>query len=160
MSPLHTLLLSGLLLVSGPSVMLAAGTGGSSALPAEASARDTDYETGFQAYERGDWPAVITAMEKVIASKPWHDDAHNYLGYAYRKQGDYEQALEHYQKALDLNPHHRGAMEYLGEAYLELKQPDKARELLDRLTQECQRIGQDECEELEDLQAAVAAYQP
>ena len=158
MSVLRMILLSTLLLSLPLPAALAAGGGSGNPPPAEASARDADYEAGLQAYERADWPGVIKAMRAVIDRKPWHDDAHNYLGYAYRKQGDYERALKHYQKALELNPHHRGAMEYLGEAYLELKQPGKAQELLDQLAQECQRIGAKDCEELEDLQAAMAAY--
>ena len=157
MPPWQRVLLSAVLCVFLSPLVLAVGNSDSPP-PAEASARDAYYEAGLNAYEQADWAAVIIAMQNVIDLKPWHDDAHNYLGYAYRKQGDYERALVHYQKALELNPHHRGAMEYLGEAYLELKQPDKARELLARLAQECERIGQQECEEWQDLQAEVKAY--
>lgn len=157
MPSLHTILLSGFLLTFLSPAVFAVGNDDTPP-PAEASARDLDYEAGLKAHKRADWTAVITAMENVIARKPWHDDAHNYLGYAYRKQGDYERALKHYQKALELNSHHRGAMEYLGEAYLELKQPDKARELLEKLARECQRLEQTVCEEWEDLKAAIAAY--
>ena len=156
MPALPTILLSILLLGFALPSTLAAGGGGGRSSPAKA--QETPYEQGLQAIERADWPGVIEAMQAVIERQPKHDDAHNYLGYAYRKQGDYERALKHYQKALELNPHHRGAMEYLGEAYLELKQPEKAQSLLDQLAWECQRAGQQNCEEWQDLQAAVAAY--
>ena len=76
---------------------------------------------------------MIEHMTRVIAQRPWHDDAHNLMGFAYRKLGDYDRALEAYDRALELNPHHRGALEYLGEAYLELDRPELAKDMLDRL---------------------------
>jgi cytochrome c-type biogenesis protein CcmH/NrfG len=68
-------------------------------------ADDPDYAAGVAAFEREDWQSVIEIMERVVAQKPWHDDAHTRMGFAYRKQGDYERALRAYDKALALNPH-------------------------------------------------------
>ena len=126
-----------------------------------------DYADGKAAFEREDWLAVIDHMVRVIEERPWHDDAHNLMGFAYRKLGDYDKALAAYDRALDLNPHHRGAMEYLGEAYLELDQPDLAKDMLDRLAAECRRIAvnaangtdwRSDCEEWQDLDEAYRAY--
>ena len=89
-----------------------------------ASGDEDDYAQGATAFEREDWPAVIDHMTKATAERPWHDDAYNLMGFAYRKLGDYDKALQSYDRALELNPHHRGALEYLGEAYLELDQPE------------------------------------
>lgn len=127
---------------------------------------DDAYVEGKAAFDREDWPAVIEHMQRAIAERPWHDDAYNLMGFAYRKLGDYDSALQAYDRALELNPHHRGALEYLGEAYLELDRPELAEEMLDRLVVECQRIAvgagegdwQSRCEEWQDLNKAYQAY--
>jgi tetratricopeptide (TPR) repeat protein len=127
-------------------------------------ANDPDYAVGVAAFGREDWQGVIEAMERVVAQKPWHDDAYTRMGFAYRKQGDYERALEAYDKALALNPHHRGALEYLGEAYLEMGRAADAEAMLARLATECRRVAPDgsdwraDCEEWQDLRAAVDGH--
>jgi tetratricopeptide (TPR) repeat protein len=125
-----------------------------------------EYAQGKAAFEREDWQAVIDHMTRAIEERPWDDDAHNLMGFAYRKLGDYDRALEQYDRALALNPHHRGALEYLGEAYLELDRPERAKDMLNRLVVECQRINasatdgdwQASCEEWQDLNEAYEAY--
>ena len=133
----------------------------------QAPPSDDDYARGKKAFEQEDWPEVIDHMTRVIEQRPWHDDAHNLLGFAYRKLGDYDRALKAYDRALELNPHHRGALEYLGEAYLELDRPALAKEMLDRLGAECQRIAigasddggwRSDCEEWQELNEAYEAY--
>ena len=133
---------------------------------ARAPSGDTDYAAGITAFDHGDWPGVIEHMTKVIERRPWHDNAHSLMGFAYRKQGDYDRSLMFYDKALELNPHNRGALEYLGEAYLEMGQPELAKGALDRLAAECRRIAvgfsngdwQTGCEEWQELKAAYDAY--
>jgi tetratricopeptide (TPR) repeat protein len=137
-------------------------TGFDESPPAPTAAAD-DHQLGVAAHERGDWQAVIDHMAKVIEQRPWHADAYNLSGFAWRKLGDYDRALVLYDKALELNPYHRGALEYLGEAYLELDRPDDAGALLQRLATECRRIAdgadwQADCEEWQDLKAAYEAY--
>jgi tetratricopeptide (TPR) repeat protein len=147
--------------VRGP--VLAVTCGGKSE---QASPGDADYARGKAAFDREDWAEVIESMTTVIAERPWHDDAHNLMGFAYRKLGDYDRALEAYDRALELNPHHRGALEYLGEAYLELDRPELAKDLLDRLALECQRVAvgaaagawQSGCEEWQELKEAYDAH--
>jgi tetratricopeptide (TPR) repeat protein len=127
---------------------------------------DSDYADGVEAWERKDWPAAVVALEKVVARRPWHDNAHSLLGYSLRKLGDYEKALEHYHTALDLNPRHRQALEYMGRAYLEMHWPDKAEETLERLGGVCRFVAltfsdgdfTDGCDEYRSLSAAVAHY--
>jgi len=122
------------------------------------------YAAGLAAFEAGDWPVVIERMAEVTEIRPWHADAYNRAGFAYRKLGDYDRALVLYDKALALDPHHRGALEYLGEAYLELDRPEDARALLGRLATECRRIASGvgdwraSCEEWQDLNAAYDAW--
>lgn len=124
------------------------------------------FAQGQAAFEREDWPAVIEHMTRAVDERPWDDDAYNLMGFAYRKLGDYDKALAAYDRALALNPHHRGALEYLGEAYLELDQPERAREMLDRIEIECRRIAtaasndawQSDCEEWQELDAAYRAH--
>lgn len=149
-------------LAGGPAIAVTSG-GKSEQAPAAAD----DYAKAKAAFEREDWRGVIDHTTRVIAQRPWHDDAHNLMGFAYRKLGAYDRALAAYDRALELNPHHRGALEYLGEAYLELDRPEVAKEMLDRLAAECQRIAvgatadggwRSGCEEWQDLHDAYQAY--
>jgi tetratricopeptide (TPR) repeat protein len=152
----------GALAVAWASVPAVAVTGGGGGPPAAPS---TDhYGKGKAAFEQEDWQGVIEHMTRAIEERPWHDDAYNLMGFAYRKLGDYDRALDAYDDALKLNPHHRGALEYLGEAYLELDQPELAEGMLERLEVECKRIlagagtWQSDCEEWQDLHEAYEAY--
>jgi len=132
----------------------------------KARSSDNDYADGKEAFEREDWPAVIEALDKVVARRPWHDNAHNMLGFAHRKLGDYEAAFMHYDKALTLNPRHRGALEYLGEAYLELGRIEDAHAVTRRLAKVCNDVvmafsndgWKSGCEELEDLIESYAEH--
>ncbi len=127
---------------------------------------DSDYADGKEAFLAEDWPAAIEALDKVVARRPWHDNAHNMLGFSWRKLGDYERAFVHYDKALSLNPRHRGALEYLGEAYLELGRTDEAKVILLRLAKVCDYVvmafdnqgWKSGCEELRDLKEAFAEH--
>ena len=127
---------------------------------------DSDYADGKEAFQAGDWPKAIAALNKVVARRPWHDNAHNMLGYAWRKLGNYDLALAHYDKALALNPRHRGALEYLGEAYLELGRIEEANATIRRLAELCNLVvmafdntgWKSGCEELEDLKEAFAHH--
>lgn len=127
---------------------------------------DTDYAAGMDAFKREDWREVIEKMTLVLNRRPWHDDAHNRIGYAYRKLRDYPKALEHYNKALELNPYHRGAMEYLGETYLERGCRTQALETLNRLAVVCRRVFRGEsaedwksqCSEWRDLSQAIETH--
>ena len=143
----------------------AAVTGLDEPPPKPADGAPDDYAAGLAAFEAGDWRAVIDHMARVIEVRPWHADAYNRMGFAWRKLGDYDRALDFYDQALTLNPHHRGALEYLGEAYLELDRPADAQALLERLATECRRIAtgpgdwRSTCEEWQDLKAAYDAWQ-
>jgi tetratricopeptide (TPR) repeat protein len=126
---------------------------------------DTDQAAARAAFQQGDWQGVVDHMAPVLGRRPWDDDAHNLMGFAYRKLGNYRQALVHYQRALDLNPHHRGVLEYLGEAYVDLGCLAQARETLARLEVACQRLAsgssndwQAGCAEWHDLHEAITAY--
>jgi Flp pilus assembly protein TadD len=80
-------------------------------------------------------------------------DVYNLLGFTLRKTGDYKTSLTYYTKALELQPDHKAAREYLGELYVETGEMAKAEEQVASLKQLCP-AG---CEELEDLQKAIAA---
>jgi len=82
-----------------------------------------------------------------------HADVYNLMGFSLRKTGDYKQAYTFYRKALDFDPAHKGALEYLGELYVETGQLDKARENVVLL----QKLCPSGCEELADLEKAIAA---
>jgi tetratricopeptide (TPR) repeat protein len=150
-------------------VLLAAQMGpagavtGFDAEPAPAPA-DDPYAAGVAAFEREDWQGVLDHMSQALEMRPWQDNAHNLMGFAYRKLGDYPAALEAYDKALTLNPYNRGALEYLGEAYLELDRPDDAKETLERLADACKLLAHGavdplaKCEEFQELTEAYEVY--
>jgi tetratricopeptide (TPR) repeat protein len=131
--------------------------------PPPASTGDP-YDAGVAAFEQEDWQGVLDHMSQALEIRPWQDNAHNLMGFAYRKLGDYPAALEAYGKALTLNPYNRGALEYLGEAYLELDRPDDAKATLDRLADACRRIAHaavdplTTCAEWQELSEAYEAY--
>jgi tetratricopeptide (TPR) repeat protein len=138
-------------------------TGFDDAEPAPAEANDP-YAAGVAAFEQEDWQGVLDHMSAALEARPWLDNAHNLMGFAYRKLGDYPAALAAYDKALALNPYNRGALEYLGEAYLELDRPDAAKHTLDRLAGACRLLahgGVDplaKCEEWQELSEAYEVY--
>ena len=126
---------------------------------------DPDYRAGLAAFDRADWQSVIDQMEKVVAQRPWHDDAYNLMGFAYRKLGNYARSVAAYQQALELNPHHRGALAYLGETYLAMGCVKQANDVLGQLEVVCRRVagdreqgqGQGTCEEWVALKEAIDA---
>jgi tetratricopeptide (TPR) repeat protein len=151
-----------LLLLAVPAGSAGAVTGFDTEAPPAAA--DDPYTAGVAAFEREDWQGVLDHMSAALEARPWLDNAHNLMGFAYRKLGDYPAALEAYGKALTLNPHNRGALEYLGEAYLELDRPDDARATLDRLADACRLLAHAAvdplvaCAEWQELSEAYEAY--
>ena len=86
--------------------------------------------------------------------EPDNADIQNYLGYAHRNLREFDLAFKYYKRAIELNPRHRGAHEYIGEAYLMVGDPASAEKHLAALREICLLP----CEELGDLEKAVAAY--
>ena len=121
---------------------------------ARTEASDPDFITGRLAMDKKDWPAALAAFNKAAARDPGDADVQNYLGYSNRKLGKMDEAFKHYDRALKLNPKHLGAHEYVGEAYLMVGKPEKAREHLATLQKLCKN-----CEEYQDLQKALTAYE-
>jgi tetratricopeptide (TPR) repeat protein len=125
---------------------------------------DADYAAGKDAFKRKDWEGTVANLTLVVLRRPWHDNAHAMLGFAWRKLGNFDLSLEHYDAALSLNPRHKGALEYLGEAYLELGRIEDAQATYRRLVGVCRFVvmGFDNqgwksgCEELDDLKEAFA----
>lgn len=98
-----------------------------------------------------DFKGAIAELTPMLATNQ-HANVYNLMGFSLRKTGDYKQAYTFYRKALDFNPEHKGALEYLGELYVETGQLDKAKENVALL----QKICPAGCEELSDLQEAIA----
>ncbi|MEC5384723.1 tetratricopeptide repeat protein [Uliginosibacterium sp. H3] len=113
-----------------------------------------DMARGRAALTHKDWPEAVNAFEKVTAQDPRNADAWNWLAYANRKNGKLDAAFKYYDKALSLDPKHRGAYEYQGEAFLMANKPDKAEANLATLAKLCNS----QCEEYQDLKAAITAY--
>ena len=102
-----------------------------------------------------DFRAALAELNLMLETHQ-HADLYNLMGFSLRKLGDYKQAYTFYRKALDFDPVHKGAHEYLGELYVETGQIEKAREHLAVL----QKLCPSGCEELEDLEHAIAAPVP
>ena len=119
-----------------------------------AAAGDTDYAAGKQAMEKKNWPEAAKRFELAARRDPDNADLQNYLGYSYRNLKQFDLAFKYYKRAIELNPRHRGAHEYIGEAYLMTGDLANAEKHLAALRQICLLP----CEELGDLEKAVASY--
>ena len=116
--------------------------------------RDADYAEGKRAADSKDWPTAVRLYERAEQRNPDHADLQNNLGYAYRNLKQYDLAFKHYNRAIEIDPRHRGAHEYIGEAYLLTGDLAGAEKHLAALRQICLLP----CEELKDLERAVAQY--
>ena len=94
-------------------------------------------------------------FERAEVRHPDNADLQNSLGFSYRNQKQFELAFKHYERAIALDPRHRGAHEYIGEAYLMTGNLAGAQKHLAALKQICLLP----CEELTDLERAIAEYQ-
>lgn len=99
-----------------------------------------------------DWTGAIADLNELVDKGTQHADVYNLLGFSLRNSGDVKGAQTFYRKALEFDPDHKGALEYQGELYVMLRDFAKARENVARLMKLCPQG----CEELEDLQKAIA----
>ncbi len=131
-----------------------------------AESSDVDYAAAIRARTDMKWEPMVASLQKVVARRPWHDNAHSLLGYGYRKLGDYDRALDHYSTALKLNPRHRQALAYLGMTYLHMGDLEQARTTLDRLGGVCRDVAltfsdgafSDGCDEYRTLDEFITTY--
>lgn len=122
--------------------------------PAPAVVADEDFAEGRRAIERKDWARAVPALRRALARHPEDAELHNALGYAHRNLRQMDLAFTHYRKAIALDPRHRGAHEYIGEAYLMVGDLAAAEKHVAALRTICLLP----CEELADLEKAVAGY--
>jgi tetratricopeptide (TPR) repeat protein len=132
------------------------GFGGSSDDDKVKGKAKQELATAKKLIDEKEYKKAIGHLKKARKADSENADIHNYLGYSYRKLGAYENSMLSYDKALALDPDHKGALEYKGELYLQLDEPEKAAELEEKLQELCP----DGCEELEDLENAIANYKP
>ena len=118
------------------------------------AARDEDYAAGKGAGERKDWAEAARFFKRAELRHPDHPDLQNILGFSYRNLKQYELAFKHYRRAIELDPRHRGAHEYIGETYLMTGDLAGAERHLAALKDICLLP----CEELRDLERAIAEY--
>jgi len=116
--------------------------------------RDADYAAGKRAADNKDWGQAVVLYERAEKRYPDQADLQNSLGYAYRNLRQYDLAFKHYKRAIEIDPRHRGAHEYIGEAYLVTGDLASAEKHLAALREICLLP----CEELTDLERAVADY--
>jgi Flp pilus assembly protein TadD len=116
--------------------------------------RDQDYAAGKRAVEKKNWAEATRLFERSEIRYPDHADLQNILGFSYRNLKQYDLAFKHYRRALEIDPRHRGAHEYLGETYLLTGDLAGAQKELAALREICLLP----CEELTDLERAIAEY--
>ncbi len=116
--------------------------------------RDVDYAAARDAIQAKNWNEALARLKAAEKRNPEHADLQNFLGYSYRNLKQFDLAFAHYKRALELDPRHRGAHEYIGEAYLMVGDVKSAEKHLALLRGIC-LLG---CEELADLEKAVAEY--
>ena len=88
------------------------------------------YEKGVIALRYGLPDEAIRYAQLALSLDPQHFDSWSLLGSAYCSKGDYGQAMDAYEKALAVKPGSADVMRDLGLIYIELKQADKAEEIL------------------------------
>jgi tetratricopeptide (TPR) repeat protein len=76
-----------------------------------------------------------------------------YIGYSHRKKGDTEIGIGYYKQALAIDPNNLNTREYLGEGYASAGKMELAKAELGIIEKLC---GNTECEQYEDLAAAIA----
>lgn len=116
--------------------------------------RDVDYAAGKEAIQKKDWAEAVRRLQRTATRERDSADLENLLGYSYRHLGQLAPAFEHYKRALVIDPRHRGAHEYIGEAYLMAGDAAGAEKHLAALREICLLP----CEELGDLERAIASY--
>ena len=116
--------------------------------------RDADYAAGRDAVLKKNWAEAVAKLRIAERRHPDSADLHNFLGYSHRNLKQFDLAFKHYKRAIEIDPRHRGAHEYIGEAYLMTGDLASAEKHLAALKGIC-LLG---CEELADLEKAVAEY--
>jgi len=116
--------------------------------------RDEDYAAGRKAVEAKNWSEAVAKLRIAERRNPDSADLHNFLGFSYRNLRQFDLAFTHYKRAIQLDPRHRGAHEYIGETYLLVGDVAGAERHLQALREIC-LLG---CEELKDLEAAIAKH--
>ncbi len=139
-----------LVLSAGP----ARAIGGFEDQPTKSDINRDKYQSAKQAIDAGHYGDAIALLNEVLKSEPRNANAWNLLAYSNRKQGRFDDALAFYRKALAIEPDHRGAHEYLGELYLDKGDLPSA----EKVRAELKDICTFECDELEDLDKAIASF--
>jgi tetratricopeptide (TPR) repeat protein len=120
----------------------------------QALAADADYAAGLAALKDDKAEAALPRFLQALKRFPQAANLHNELGFSYRKLRQMAKSFEHYKRALAIDPRHRSAHEYIGEAYLMVGDVASAEKHLAALRSICLLP----CEELRELQAAIAAH--
>jgi Flp pilus assembly protein TadD len=128
------------------------------AMPAAAQAADittteVDLRSVRAKIKAKDFKAALAELQPMLSKEAPNADIYNLMGFCLRKTGEREKAFGWYERALSLNPGHLGALEYQGQLFVETGQMEKARANAAHLKVLCPRG----CEELRDLEAAIAA---
>jgi Flp pilus assembly protein TadD len=113
------------------------------------------YEQGYALAMAGHYANALDAL--LAVRNP--DDAQvlTMIGFAKRKSGQVEESMAYYAWALELDPKNIDAREYLGEAYVQAGRVDEAKGQLADIERLC---GDRQCEQYQDLAAAIAGERP
>ncbi|HYD18054.1 MAG TPA: tetratricopeptide repeat protein [Patescibacteria group bacterium] len=98
---------------------------------------------------------ALAVLSRVLERHPQSADAYTYRGYAYYRLGDKKRARENFAKAVAIDPTHLGANRYIAQSYLDAGDLSRALEQMQVIRMTC---GPADCEELDELEAAVNRY--
>jgi tetratricopeptide (TPR) repeat protein len=145
----------GLAIIATSLAAFAAGSGsGTESNASSAVSLSTEMRKAQVLVKKEAFAEALGLLQAEVASNPDNADAWNLIGYSARNLGDYETSQDAYDKALAIEPGHKGALEYKGELYLALGNLEGAEALLAKLRKVCSF----NCDEVDDLKDAIAAY--
>jgi tetratricopeptide (TPR) repeat protein len=98
-----------------------------------AESAEADMLAGEALDEMKDTPGAIQQFRAAVKADPKAPSVHFGLGYLLWIQKQYDEAMSEFQAELDNNPNHVNAMLYLGDTQMELKHPEIAQPLLEKV---------------------------
>lgn len=138
-----------------PSLAAGSDSGGSGG-QTESRPGSQEFQEARKLIKQERFADAISYLKKAVNAQPGNPDYLTELAYATRKSGDTERAFGYYEEALSIDPEHIGAMNYLGILYVQTDQVDKAKELLQRIDDECFFT----CEEYATLKTVIEGGDP
>ncbi len=83
-------------------------------------------ESSSDSMERGDYPAALIDIDRILKAKPDFAEGWNKRATVYFLMGDYQKAIADIDRTLELEPRHFGALSGLGMSNMKLGRDEAA----------------------------------